>query len=217
MSYRRFEIPALARDAATVANLATLPQTVANVATVARGEAQAAEPPAGFSDLYETEADYAKALIRYARQDGLSLTIKDERLIIGIGAKSDAGLLGELRKHERTVIEALTAEPALDFRPPLKRVPPFGCDAVPERCKPTWEALLAQCRPSERQSRQWNRQKQAISDAADLFSIWGTQDGLVWFMHGSPVMALGKGVAQLQDGRIFDLAVSKSTNSEGAR
>jgi hypothetical protein len=63
----------------------------------------------------------------------------------------------------------------------------------------------------------------AISDAADLFSHWGLQlialgftpgdlfdgphsgkeAGLAWFMRGSPVVALGKGMAQLRDGRIW--------------
>jgi len=31
--------------------------------------------PGQYSDLYEIEADYARALIRYAWQDGLSLTV----------------------------------------------------------------------------------------------------------------------------------------------
>ena len=63
----------------------------------------------------------------------------------------------------------------------------------------------------------------AITDAAELSSYWGlqlislgftpndlfavshdgNQGGLVWFMTGSPVMALGNGMAQLQDGRIW--------------
>jgi hypothetical protein len=59
------------------------------------------------SDLWETETDYARALIRYARQDDLGLTIKNGRLVISIGSKSDADLLGELRKHEAAVIACL--------------------------------------------------------------------------------------------------------------
>jgi hypothetical protein len=70
---------------------------------------------ARFSDLWETETDYARALIRYARQDSPGLTIKDGRLVIAIGSKSDADLLGELRAHESLVIEALAAQ---EFRPP---------------------------------------------------------------------------------------------------
>jgi hypothetical protein len=152
-----------------------------------------------FSDLYATEADYARALIRYARQDGLTLEIRDHRLVISIGSKSDGDLLGELRAHETAVMDVLRegrakgaisihpAQPAEAFRPPTVRVPPFGCDA------------------------------------ADLFSYWGLQlvslgftpgdvfdvprhdkpGGLAWFVNGSPVMALGKGMAQLQDGRIW--------------
>jgi hypothetical protein len=64
----------------------------------------------------------------------------------------------------------------------------------------------------------------AISDAADLFSHWGLRlialgfnpgdlsdvphsgkegGGLCWFMKGSPVMAPGKGMAQLRNARIW--------------
>jgi hypothetical protein len=53
----------------------------------------------GSLDLYETEADYAQRLIVYAKQDGLSLTVKAGQLVIAIGTKSDADLLGELRAH----------------------------------------------------------------------------------------------------------------------
>lgn len=60
-----------------------------------------------FSDLWETEADYARALIRYAEQDGLGLTVKDGRLVISIGSKSDPDLLGELRNNRAAVIAQL--------------------------------------------------------------------------------------------------------------
>jgi len=65
------------------------------------------KPLTHFSDLYETEADYARALIRYARQDGLGLTVKDGRLVIAIGSESEADLLGELRAHEGAVTACL--------------------------------------------------------------------------------------------------------------
>jgi hypothetical protein len=111
------------------------------------------------------------------------------------------------------------AQPAEAFRPPIVRVPPFGCDTVPERFRAAWEAILGQC-PTGVRPIIWQA---AISDAADLFSYWGLQlvslgftpgdvfdvpshdkpGGLAWFVNGSPVMALGKGMAQLQDGRIW--------------
>jgi hypothetical protein len=46
--------------------------------------------PGRFSDLYEAEADYARRLIVDARQDGLSLTVKDRRLVTGIGGDRQA-------------------------------------------------------------------------------------------------------------------------------
>ncbi|GEM_PF-3121699 len=72
----------------------------------------AAQSPAAtrFSDLYETDADYARALIRYAKQDGLGLHISSGRLIITAGQRNDTDLLGELRAHESAVLECLQAE-----------------------------------------------------------------------------------------------------------
>ena len=142
-----------------------------------------AKPSARFSALYETVADYARALIRYAWKDGLGLTIKDGRLVISIGSKSDGDLLGELRAHETAVMDILRegrakgaisirpAQPAEAFRPPIVRVPPFGCDTVPERFRAAWEAILGQC-PTGVRPIIWQA---AISDAADLFSYWGLQ------------------------------------------
>jgi hypothetical protein len=65
------------------------PELIAELART--GAPPANEAPARFSDLYETEADYARALLRYARQDGLSLTVEDGQLVISIGLKSDQG------------------------------------------------------------------------------------------------------------------------------
>ena len=106
-----------------------------------------AKLPARFSCLYESELDYAEALVRYGGQDGLELTVRNGRLMIGVGSKSGADLLGELRAHEAAVIACLLecseknadstspAQPAESFRPPIVRVPPFGCDEVPHRFK----------------------------------------------------------------------------------
>jgi hypothetical protein len=84
------------------------PDTVASVASVVRDVPPTNEAaPCRFSDLWDTEADHARALIRYARQDGLGLTVKDGRLVISIGGKSDSDLLAELRAHEAVVIKEL--------------------------------------------------------------------------------------------------------------
>jgi hypothetical protein len=189
------------------------------------------EQAPAFSDLYETQADYARRLIIYAKQDGLSLTVNAGRLVIAIGTKNDADLLGELRAHETAVIACLRegfepgaisinpAQPAEGIRPRIVRVPPFGSNDVPERFKAAWEAMLAHCPPDANPV----ACQAAATDAADVFSYWGIQlrplgfvprdlfdvprdgkqGGLAWFMKGSPVMALGKGMAQFQDGRIW--------------
>src|SRR5262249_54153051 len=101
----------------------------------------------------------------------------------------------------------------------IVKVPPFGCDTVPERFNAAWEAMLAQCPPGVRPI-VWQA---ATTDAADLFGYWGLQlknlgfvpgdlfdvphdgrqGGLAWFKKGSPVLALGRGFANLGDGRIW--------------
>jgi hypothetical protein len=62
--------------------------------------------------LHRTEADCAQALIRYARQDGLALSMKSGRLIIGDGDKRDEDLIGELIRHEAAVLACLMSRPA---------------------------------------------------------------------------------------------------------
>ena len=84
-------------------------------------------------------------MLRYAEQDGLSLTAKDGRLVIAVSSKSDADLLSEIRAYESAVIKALAAEPPQGFRPGIVKVPPFGCDVTPERFRAAWEAFTAQC------------------------------------------------------------------------
>jgi hypothetical protein len=172
-----------------------------------------------FSDLYETEQDYARALLRYAEQDGLSLTAKDGRLVIAVSSKSDADLLSEIRAYESAVIEAIAAGPSQGFCPTIMKVPPFGCDVVPERFAGAWEALTARCPPGV-MPLQWQF---ALTDAADLFRYWGLQliklgftpgdifdvprtgkpGGLAWAMQGNPALALGRSAAQLANGKIW--------------
>jgi hypothetical protein len=179
-----------------------------------------AKPPARFSALYETVADYARRLIHYARQDGLALEIKGRRLVIIIGSKSNTDLLGELWKHEAAIIAALEL-PTWHPRPfpKIEALPPFGTEEPGQRFEKAFRDFCQQCPPGV----PFSRWEQAAFDAASLFGMWGTQltalgfmpgdmldvprdgkqVGLAWFMRGSPVMALGKGMAQLQDGRIW--------------
>jgi hypothetical protein len=114
---------------------------------------------------------------------------------------------------------AATATPAPCLKPRIRCEPPFGCGHVPARYRPAWEALLSQCPPALTPI-VWQA---AIFDAATLFGEFGklvdeyrwtpgdlfdvphddTHGGLVWFIKGSPVVAIGRAMAQTQDGRIW--------------
>jgi hypothetical protein len=154
---------------------------------------------------------------------GIELTVKDDRLIIAVGSKSDANLLGELRAHEAAVVACSRegtkpVQPAEAVCPRIKAERPFGSDDVPARFRPAWQLLLAQCPPSVTPF-VWQT---AIFDGATLFGDFGklidnrwtagdlfdvphdgNTGGLIWFIKGSPVVAIGRSMAQRQDGRIW--------------
>jgi hypothetical protein len=114
------------------------------------------------------------------------------------------------------------AKPAASIpplNPRITRQPPFGSDRMPAQYAQAWQAMLDQCPPGVKPF-QWEA---AIFDAAALFGDWGAllveygwapndlfavphhdrQGGLAWFIKGSPVVALGRQMAQTQDGRIY--------------
>lgn len=59
------------------------------------------------SSLYESEEAYARALIRYAREEGITLSVRVHGLAIVVRGKADAALLVELRSHDLAVIAEL--------------------------------------------------------------------------------------------------------------
>jgi hypothetical protein len=120
---------------------------------------------------------------------------------------------------------AVAAVPAV-IVPPLKpRItcqPPFGADHMPAQYTQAWQAMLSQCPPSVK-TIVWEA---ALFDAATLVGDWGNelvrqgwqpgdlfdvphhdrQGGLVWFLRGRWVAALGQFRAVLDDGRVYDRA-----------
>jgi hypothetical protein len=123
----------------------------------------------------------------------------------------------------RPVSENQPAQAAEAVCPKIVRVPPFGSDNVPDRYRSAWQLLLAQCPPNASPF-VWQA---AIFDATTLFGDFGrlidehrwapgdlfdvpydgTLGGLIWFIKGSPVVAIGRAMAQCQDGRIYRRAV----------
>jgi hypothetical protein len=114
-------------------------------------------------------------------------------------------------------------EPApIETAPRIVFEPPFGADQVPDRFIAAWQALLSQC-PIGLALFVWEAAKydaallfgdfgRLLDDykwtPGDLFDVPhdGKHGGLAWFIRGSPVVAIGRDMAQTQDGRIWRAA-----------
>jgi hypothetical protein len=170
----------------------------------------------------------ARQMIDIAAAAGIRLAVEGEKLIAEYHGEIPATIVADLKRHKAEILSLLRtpAKPPPDApswwpkkHPAIRREPPFGLDHVPSRFQAAWEALLAQCPPSVAPF-VWEA---AIYDAALLFGDFGQlldeyrwrpgdifdvpqdgkQGGLVWFIKGSPVLALGRQMAQTQDGRIW--------------
>jgi hypothetical protein len=116
----------------------------------------------------------------------------------------------------RATVETVDTVPAwcpLPY-PRIEVLPPFGCPEPPAPFLKAFGDFCQQC-PLGVPFRDW---EQAAIDVAAVFGGWGltlvnfryeTGDifalpgGLVWFIKGSPVMAIGRNMAQCRDGRIW--------------
>jgi hypothetical protein len=160
----------------------------------------------------------AAALIRKAREAGLSLAVTETGNVRVKGPRTLAERWApEIVANKQEIIAELSSQTWLE--PRIRCEPPFGCDHVPARYRHAWDALLSQCPPAVTPI-VWQA---AIFDAALLFGDFGklidehhwlsndlfavpyddVQGGLVWFIKGSPIVAIGRHMAQSQDGRIW--------------
>ncbi len=169
----------------------------------------------------------ASALIREAANAGVRICLDGDKLSLTAQVKPPDALIAKIKASKPEIVELLRhgacaarPEPAVQVRedsalkPRIRCEPPFGLDHVPPRFQAAWEALLAQCPPAV-PSIIWEA---AIYDAPTLFGDFGklideyrwtpgalfdVPGGLIWFIHGSPVVAIGRNMAQCQDGRIW--------------
>jgi hypothetical protein len=163
----------------------------------------------------------AAAIIQKAREEGLSLVVTERDTIKVIGPRVAANRWApELVANKPAILAALRQTGAPPWPAPrINREKPFGLDHVPECYQAAWRSLLSQC-PALVGPFVWEAVKH---DAAILFGDfgrllgeyqWGPGDlfdvphdgksgGLVWFIKGSPVTAIGHSMAQTQDGRIW--------------
>jgi hypothetical protein len=163
----------------------------------------------------------AAAIIQRALEDGLSLEVTERDTIKVIGPRVAANRWApELVANKLAILAELRQTGALPWPAPrIKREEPFGLDHVPERYQTACRSLLSQC-PASVGPFVWEAAKH---DAAILFGDFGRllgeyqwppgdlfdvphngkSGGLVWFIKGSPVTAVGHGMAQTQDGRIW--------------
>jgi hypothetical protein len=98
--------------------------------------------------------------------------------------------------------------------PRIVKEPPFGSDGVPARYRAAWDVLLAQC-PAEMEPFVWET---AMYDAARLFGdfgielerlawspddLFGMPHGVVWFVKGNYIAAIGSATVELTNGRMW--------------
>jgi hypothetical protein len=141
----------------------------------------------------------ASALLKKARQAGISFTVADSKLRLEADDEPPAELV-EAIIRQKTEIIALITKDALEERKGM------ASDSVPERYLDAWGQFQCQC-PGGVTEQAWRR---AIDDAGRFLAQWGAladtfgwspgdlfdvpRDGamgLVWWLKGRTVTALG--------------------------
>jgi hypothetical protein len=160
----------------------------------------------------------AQAVLKDAADRGVCVSLNGDNLAFKATVRPPPELLANLKMHKAEIVALLRNE-AAHPKPRIVREPPFGSDSVPERFIAAWQALISH-RPLGVDVYAWEA---AIYDGAALFGDFGKllddyrwtpndlfavprdgrPGGLAWFIKGSPVTALGRVIAQTQDGRIF--------------
>jgi hypothetical protein len=125
----------------------------------------------------------ARSVLEKATAQGVVLFVADGK-IRGRGPKPRAAFLSELRQHEAELV-ALLGGPE-----PTAKLPVGGFGGRPRG------HIFGDC-GSELTRLGWQ--------ANDLFAVPGndTRGGLLWFIKGSPVVAIGQTAAFVQDGRLY--------------
>ena len=173
------------------------------------------------------------ALIKAAAAVGIELTLSDDRLVMKAKHKPLDDLLAEIKTHKAKIVARLqSGEIHLAWwplpHPKITMEAPFGLDRPPAQLREAWLAIVAE-RPLEVGPMAWEA---AMYDAALLFGDWGKRiesyqwtannlfarhGVLVWSIRSSPVVAIGKGMASLLDGRVWTRGSAPFFNGLDAR
>jgi hypothetical protein len=163
----------------------------------------------------------ARQAIGAAASAGIRIAVDGGDLVLEADGSIPDGTVAVLKQHKVEILNLLRSAPPSGAPswwpkpyPAIRRELPFGSDGVPARYSAAWQAVLARCPPSVTPF-VWEA---AIYDAALLFGDFGSlldeyrwtpgdlfdvPGGLNWFIKGSPVVAIGRSMAQCQDGRIW--------------
>jgi hypothetical protein len=170
----------------------------------------------------------AQAIIKQAAVCGVSVSLNGDSLALKAATKPSASLLAKLKQHKAEIVAALRLESAArnTLVPPepdvveIEERAAMAAGGVPEPYLDTWARLQCQ-RPfgaSDQECRQaiddagrfldqWgNRAVEFGWTAGDLFDVPrdGKPGGLVWFLGGESVQAIGPRRMVMQDGRVFN-------------
>ena len=168
----------------------------------------------------------AQAIIKEAADCGVRVNLNGDSLAVKAATKPSAALLAKLQQHKAEIVAALRLEAGVARPEPdpveFEERKGMAMDSVPEPYLDTWARLRCQ-QPIGVGEVAW---RQAIDAAGRFLDQWGSlavefqwapadlfdvprdglPGGLVWFLRGETVRALGPEHAVTEGERIFDRA-----------
>jgi hypothetical protein len=148
----------------------------------------------------------ALAVMKQAAACGVRVSLRDDKLALKATVRPSQQLLARLQLHKAQIIallrQASCAEPD---EVEIEGRKAMAMGGVPEPY--LWQRIQCQ-RPQSVTEDEW---RQAINDAGLFLDRWGSDSspgGLVWFLQGEAVRALGPEHAVTESGRTFDRGTS---------
>ncbi len=165
----------------------------------------------------------ARSILKGASDCGVRVSLNGDNLAFKATVRPAPELLAKLKAHKAEIVALLRNDAACSPEPDqvkLEERKAMAMDSVPERYLDAWARLQCQ-KPMRVSDADW---RQAIDDAGRFLDQWGSpavefqwtpgdlfdvpgddkQGGLIWFLEGEIVRALGPEHAVTTYDRVFD-------------